>query len=1398
MDDATDPPVTHAPDAMDVSPAAIPQRPLHRTVDTDPANDPALRPTPLKPPPVAAPSHDPTRDTKFTYVLRSYSTIQEQRVYSPYHNFAGFKWRLLIFPRGNQSSNHDLSVYLECGGPVQRTGDASAPNGRDPISSSLSPYPWQRPAKFWLILVHPSSPIARAELPSNPVSTAEQNPDISSSDPEPLANNSAAAHTPARNEIVKEAQHNFRETASDWGFLEFASFSILKPSQYADTDMNVVILVRIHLQDSAPDPLLANTVPLDSRKETGFVGFKNQGATCYMNSLLQTLYMVSAFRKAVYNMPLPEPANENSRSELSYALQKVFYELQNSPTVVKTKKLTESFGWDTTDAFTQHDVQELKLILCDELAERMKKITPNKPNSLSTLFQGKLLNYVECINVDFTSTTEEEFSDLSLNVKGCRNIYESFEKYMEVEVMEGDNKYRADGFDELQDARKGVKFLKLPPVLQLHLKRFEYDLTRYAMVKINDRYEFESEINLSPFVEKSDGTDVYVLHSVLVHIGDVNGGHYHAFIRPTIDISGDEPKKPVQWFKFDDETVTAATREQAVQDNFGVGGDRDISKRRQGLDDDLSGVNGAQNPPSNVYSQARRTNYQTRRCSNAYMLQYLRKSDVPLLLKLPQESDVPEALAAKIEKEREEEARRQKEKAEQHLYMNIAVATDLIMAAHDSSDLVSWDKAHVMRVRRNAHLSELKHRLQKEGLIQDANRVRIWRCVTREDDTTRPESLVAQGFDTQEIADPNSRDQFINAAYNYPLYSGRHGYYGQEDAVHMYAEDLSSVFCLGSGQAYNAYLRNLQETSDDVKAESFSPMAITDGKTTSIMETDILRPKVPIVPAFPLAYGKEVLLFLKFYTPTPRPRLQWLGHFVVDGNTVLRDLYPLFKRALHQVSSRDPTLPKLPENAELDVYAEETAHRISELIPEISLVSQRVPFDATTGDIIVFQQSLGAENGAAEQYLWDGHQNPRLGDGTDLPLGGRPLPTINSFFQYLACRVKIEFKDKATVGTADEVKSIFFELLRRDTYQTARKVLAGALGDDVDPDYLRFFAHSRDLPANDSLRLADDDSLDRVLPMHPLLTPGHTEHRIIWYERTEYHISEFDNNYEVRVTWRLDGGSRISSNSSSPNNSSAASGFKEKASTNITSGDGSTKSDGRMNQDDQKSSVSTSVEDKKSPMVCVPDSQVNIEVSKTFSVLVPLMSKYSKVMEEVREKLGVPSIMRTRLLEIKSSRIVKIINPDDPLPSIMTAHECSAELRAEPVPPEEVHEALGDEYILMPVLHLAKEKQPRVWRGLTFFGNPFVIRLKSGGEAVREIRKRIQDKLGIASSEFDEWPLTECVQANVVYLKEDDIYKPQERPPNEFCSLAIEHKGSAPARRTQLNRYADKPLKIRS
>lgn len=48
-----------------------------------------------------------------------------------------------------------------------------------------------------------------------------------------------------------------------------------------------------------------------------------------------------------------------------------------------------------------------------------------------------LVSQVNFILIEFCA-------DLQLDVKGCRDIYASFDKYVEEEKLEGDNKYHAE------------------------------------------------------------------------------------------------------------------------------------------------------------------------------------------------------------------------------------------------------------------------------------------------------------------------------------------------------------------------------------------------------------------------------------------------------------------------------------------------------------------------------------------------------------------------------------------------------------------------------------------------------------------------------------------------------------------------------------------------------------------------------------------------------------------------------------------------------------------------------------------------------------------------------------------------------------------------------------------
>lgn len=182
---------------------------------------------------------------------------------------------------------------------------------------------------------------------------------------------------------------------------------------------------------------------------------------------------------------------------------------------------------------------------------------------LPDMFSGKIKTYISCINVDYESSRIEDFWDIQLNVSGNNNLLESFQDYVQVEKMDGENQYFAGDQHKLQDANKGVIFNSFPDVLHLQLKRFEYDIQRDMMMKINDRYEFPDVFDAAPYLsENSDKSEpwIYQLHGVLVHSGDLNAGHYYAFIKP---------EKEGWFYKYDDDKVTRATSREVLEENFG-------------------------------------------------------------------------------------------------------------------------------------------------------------------------------------------------------------------------------------------------------------------------------------------------------------------------------------------------------------------------------------------------------------------------------------------------------------------------------------------------------------------------------------------------------------------------------------------------------------------------------------------------------------------------------------------------------------------------------------------------------------------------------------------------------------------------------------------------------------
>ena len=82
-----------------------------------------------------------------------------------------------------------------------------------------------------------------------------------------------------------------------------------------------------------------------------------RGATCYLNSLLQALFMNPQFREAIYSLPLcdgalDQPTNfvKGGKRKMLLEIQRCFVMLQcSNRSAISTYELTKSFGWNQNE-----------------------------------------------------------------------------------------------------------------------------------------------------------------------------------------------------------------------------------------------------------------------------------------------------------------------------------------------------------------------------------------------------------------------------------------------------------------------------------------------------------------------------------------------------------------------------------------------------------------------------------------------------------------------------------------------------------------------------------------------------------------------------------------------------------------------------------------------------------------------------------------------------------------------------------------------------------------------------------------------------------------------------------------------------------------------------------------
>ncbi|XP_024655426.2 uncharacterized protein LOC106675147 isoform X3 [Maylandia zebra] len=270
-------------------------------------------------------------------------------------------------------------------------------------------------------------------------------------------------------------------------------------------------------------------------------GLAKEGATCYLNSVLQVLFMTKDFRQAVMRH-----TNENSQF-IDQHLKALFEDLQNH--TAKTDAIIKTLGID--NVYEQHDA-----------AEYFEKILTLTSPQASQIFHGMLAKKTTCCKCLTETDIDIPFWHLPLalvdsctHTKGSEGyrVVDGIDEFFRMTELSGENQMYCDQCDDKVDATTKDGMKHHPDVLPLLLKRFEFSYHDMSYVKISCAVEV-------PYTLQIPDSQTYELYAVVDHVGDLRSGLYSARIKI-------EEEHGDRWYNFDDAGVTELDYEPFQVDN---------------------------------------------------------------------------------------------------------------------------------------------------------------------------------------------------------------------------------------------------------------------------------------------------------------------------------------------------------------------------------------------------------------------------------------------------------------------------------------------------------------------------------------------------------------------------------------------------------------------------------------------------------------------------------------------------------------------------------------------------------------------------------------------------------------------------------------------------------------